>query len=92
MNFSKFFFRFLSTRDGFLSLPKEDLAASPPGTCVFTLVFVPFDPFIVGRKVPFLCLYSALSSLHKGLYIKAMLGVNFRRFVFPVSFALRMDF
>ena len=53
-------FRSLSIREEFLSLSKEDLAASLSGTIVFTLVFVPFDPFVVGRKVPFLCLYSAL--------------------------------
>ena len=64
------FFRSLSTRDGFLTLLNDDLAGFTPGTCVFTLIFVPFDPFIVGRKVPFfvplLCSLSMEGAIYKG--------------------------
>ena len=53
VNFSKFFSRSFSTRDGFLTLPNDDLAGFNRGTCVFGLIFVPFNPFAAGRKVPF---------------------------------------
>ena len=53
VNFSKFLFRSLSTRDGFLPFPNDDLAAFTPCACIFALI-LPFGPFMVGRKVPFL--------------------------------------
>ena len=62
------FFRSLSTRDGFLTLPNDDLAGFTPGTCVFTLIFVPFDPFAVGRKVPFFVPLQCSLSLSLSLY------------------------
>ena len=89
--FFEVFFRSLSTRDGFLTIPNDDLAGFTPGTCVFARSFVPFNPFMVERKVPFLVpLQCSLSLCIGGLYIKAMLKVNFSKF-FPVPFALRMD-
>ena len=66
MNFFEVFFRSLSTRDGFLTIPNDDLAGFTPGACVFTLVFVPFDTFIVGRKVPFFVLLQCSPSLWGG--------------------------
>ena len=80
MNFSKFFLS-LSTQDGFTTIPNDDLAGFTLGTCVFTLAFVPFDPFVVGRKVPFFVPLQC-SLYVRGLYIKAMSGVNFRSFFF----------
>ena len=50
VNFSKFFSRSLSTQDGFLTLPNDDLAGFTLCTCIFAFAFV---PFVVGRKVPF---------------------------------------
>ena len=51
--FFEVFFRSLSTRDGFLTLPNEDLAGFTSGACVFTLIFVPFDSFMVYEKFHF---------------------------------------
>ena len=82
-DFFEVFFRSLSTRDGFLTLPNDDSAGSTPGTCVFSCLLTLLR---LEEKCPFLCLYSALS-LWRGLYIKAMLGVNFSRFFF-LSFPL----
>ena len=89
MNFSKFFSRSLSTRDGLLTLPNDDLAGFIPSMCVFARIFVPTDPFMPGKKCPFLCLYSALYITGGGLY-KAFLGEFFEVF-FLVPFALKMD-
>ena len=47
------FFRSLSTRDGFLTLPNDDLAGFTPGTCVFALIFMLFNPFTAGRRLLF---------------------------------------
>ena len=67
MNFSKFLFRSLSTRDGFPTILNEDLAGFTPCTCIFALVFVPFDSFVVGRKVPFFVpLQEAINKGHVG--------------------------
>ena len=54
VKFSGFFLRSLSTQNGFLTIPNDDLAGFTPDTCVFAPISVPFDPFIVGRKVPFI--------------------------------------
>ena len=62
--FEVFFPRSLSTRDGFLTLPNDDLAGFTSGTCVLALIFVPFDPLVVGRKLP---IFVPLQySLHRG--------------------------
>ena len=80
MNFSKFSPRSLSTRDGFLTIPNDDLAGFTLCTCVFALIFVPFDPFMVGRKVPFFV------PLQCALYIGGLyraIWVNFSKVFFP---------
>ena len=51
--FFEVFFRSFCSQDGFLILREGELAPSEPGTCMFALIFVPFDPSVVGRKVPF---------------------------------------
>ena len=48
--FFEVFSRSLSTQDGFLTLPNDDLAGFTLCTCIFAFAFV---PFVVGRKVPF---------------------------------------
>ena len=48
--FFKVFSRSFCSQDGFLTLRDGELAPSEP--CMRALIVVPFDPFIVGRKVP----------------------------------------
>ena len=60
VNFPKFFFRSLSTRDGFLTILKDDLAGFTPGTCVLTHISCLLTLSLLEEKCPFLCLYSAL--------------------------------
>ena len=66
VNFSKFFFRFFCSQDGFRTLREGKIAPSKPGTCMFALIFVPFDLLWLEEKCPFLCLYS---TLYMGGYI-----------------------
>ena len=89
--FEVFFSRSLSTRDGFLTIPNEGFAGFTPCTCVFARIFVSFDPFLAGRKVPFFVPLQCSLSLWRGLYIKAMLGVNFSKF-FPRFFCSQDGF
>ena len=50
--FFEVFFLSISTQDGFITIPNDNLAGFTPVLCVVSLIFVPFDPFVVGRKVP----------------------------------------
>ena len=79
--FFEVFFHSLSTRDGFLTLPNDDLAGFTPGTCVFARIFVPFDPFVVGRKVPFFVHLQC--SLSRGAIYKGHIGSEFFEVFFP---------
>ena len=73
VNFSWFFFPF-PLLSGWISNPREGEAApSNSGTCILTLVFMHFDPFIAGRKMPFFV------PLQIGGNI-GQFGVNFSKF------------
>ena len=73
--FQSVFFRFLSTRDGFLTLREGEAAHSNSGTCILTLVFMHFDPFITGRKMPFFRALTVLLIIAGALV--GVLGGNF---------------
>ena len=45
------------------------------GTFIFALIFIPFDPFVGGRKVRFLCFYSALYEECRNLHLAPISGV-----------------
>ena len=73
MNFSKFFFRSLSTRGGFSTLPNEDLADFTPCMCIFALVLLAFGPFMVGRRMP---VFRALPCIFASLAYKQYLSAG----------------
>ena len=58
------FFRSFCSQDGFLTLREGEAAPCKSGACMFSLILVHFNPFIVGKKsalvVPLPC------SLYRG--------------------------